>query len=192
MALETSILTSTKKLLNIAEADESFDPDIMTHINAALSTLNDIGIGPSDGFFIEDATPNWEDLALPANQLSYVKNYIQLHVRLLFDPPSLSFVIESLKDQRDEYLIRLSYIRENLLQDSDETEEESDNSASGTQSSPSSIWIMAHDLGFNPAGFRFTTLDELTELEPESITYVSVNVALAIWPDPIAGKWVVS
>jgi uncharacterized protein YabN with tetrapyrrole methylase and pyrophosphatase domain len=56
-----SILTSTKKILGIAQSDTSFDVDIVIHINSVFSVLQQLGVGPSSGFSIVDATANWED-----------------------------------------------------------------------------------------------------------------------------------
>ena len=51
-----SILTSIKKLLGIAEEYEHFDPDIVMYINSAFSVLTQLGVGPEEGFRIEDAS----------------------------------------------------------------------------------------------------------------------------------------
>jgi hypothetical protein len=111
--LATSVLTNVKKLVGLAEADTSFDLDIVTHINSIFSVLTQLGIGPADGFMIEDATPTWEDfLGGDSKTLNAVKTYMYLRVRLLFDPPSTSFVIESLNKQIEELEVRMSIVRE--------------------------------------------------------------------------------
>ena len=56
-----SILESIKKLLGIAEEDTDFDTDIVIHINSVLMILNQLGIGPSDGFWIKDNSAVWKD-----------------------------------------------------------------------------------------------------------------------------------
>lgn len=107
-----SILISVKKILGIAEDDTSFDVDIVLHINTVFSILNQIGIGPTDGFMIEDSTSTWDTFMGPDKRLSPVKTYIYLRVRLLFDPPNTSFVIESMNKQVAELEWRLNVIRE--------------------------------------------------------------------------------
>lgn len=192
--MEDSILKSTKKILGLAEDYTPFDLDILTHINSAFSILVQIGL-PIDGFFVEDDVLKWSDLALPQDQLGLVRTYVCLKVRSLFDPPATSFLINSIKEQTDEYLVRLSYMREALIPlgpDTSSQGEEDVLSANGVQSTPLQIWILDYDLGYEPAGFRFTTLDEQTELEPAEITYVNGNRTLVTWPEPIAGKWWVS
>lgn len=83
-----SILTSIKKLLGIAEEYEDFDPDIIMHINSALLILNQIGVGPAEGFIIEDETSTWTDYLGEATNLEAVKTYVHHKVRLMFDPPT--------------------------------------------------------------------------------------------------------
>jgi hypothetical protein len=107
-----SILTSTKKILNLAEDYTIFDEDIITHINSTFSILNEIAIGPDGGFMIEDASSTWEEIGLPQNQLTLVRTYMFLKVRSLFDPPTTSYLIEAVNKQIQEYEYRLSYIRE--------------------------------------------------------------------------------
>ena len=94
--METSILTSIKKLLGIAEDYAEFDEDIMTHINSVFLNLTQLGVGPEEGFMIEDDTAEWEDFINDSVQLQAVKTYVYLKVKLLFDPPLSSSVTESI------------------------------------------------------------------------------------------------
>lgn len=113
--MDISILNNVKKILGSPSDYTAFDLDIIIHINAALSSLNQLGIIPDPGFAIEDAIATWDDLALPLNQLSMVKTYVYLKVRLLFDPPTTSFLLEATKQQLEEFETRLHYARENLI-----------------------------------------------------------------------------
>ena len=90
-----SILTSIKKLLGIMSDYTNFDDDIMIHINTAFAMLNQLGVGPEGGFMIVDANSRWEDYTTEKN-LNMVKTYIYLKVRLLFDPPTSTALIESI------------------------------------------------------------------------------------------------
>lgn len=93
--METSILTSIKKMLGIAEDYTEFDEDIITHINSVFLNLTQLGVGPEEGFMIEDDTAVWEDFIDGSIRLQAVKTYIYLKVKLLFDPPLSSSVTES-------------------------------------------------------------------------------------------------
>lgn len=114
--MEQSILKSTKQVLHIAEDDDSFDLNVITHINAAFSTLNDLGVGPDDGFAIESDEEEWADF-LPDDkvQLGQVKTLILLSVRLAFDPPQTAFLLEASQRQLAEATSRISIRRENKM-----------------------------------------------------------------------------
>ncbi len=89
--------------------------DIITHINAIFSVLNQLGIGPDEGFFIGGDDEKWEDFQIPDIQLNLVKTYLYLRVRMLFDPPGTSYLIEAMNNQIKEYEWRLSSLREALI-----------------------------------------------------------------------------
>lgn len=113
--MTTSILDSTKKALGIASDYDVFDPDIIMHINSVFSTLNQLGIGPAEGFAIEDATPTWDTFLNGDSRLNSIKTYVYLRVRLLFDPPTTSYLISALNEEVDELTWRLSAHRETEL-----------------------------------------------------------------------------
>ena len=103
-----SILTSIKKLLGIDEDYTQFDSDIIMHINSVFLNLTQLGVGPSEGFQIEDDLDTWEDFIGDSNQLQAVKSYVYLKVKLLFDPPLSSSVIESMNRMITELEWRLN------------------------------------------------------------------------------------
>lgn len=110
--MEQSILTSVKKNLGIDAAYTAFDLDILTHINSAFSTLNQLGIGPEDGLTIESATTTWAAFVGSDAKLNSVRTYVYLKVRLLFDPPTTSYLIEAFERQIRELEWRLNSYRE--------------------------------------------------------------------------------
>lgn len=91
-----SVLTSIKKMLGIVEEYTHFDADLIIHINSVLSILNQIGVGPSEGFSIKDKNDIWEDFITEDSRLELVKSYTYMKVKILFDPPLISAVIESM------------------------------------------------------------------------------------------------
>lgn len=96
-----SILTSIKKLLGPEETYDHFDPDIILHINSVFSDLALIGVGPSEGFSIEDKSSTWNEFLGEFPQpdlLNNVKTYMYLKVKLVFDPPSNSSVLKSYEE----------------------------------------------------------------------------------------------
>lgn len=97
--MDESILNTTKKLLGLEPDLTCFDQDILVHINAVLSALTQMGVGPEDGFVIEDATATYEDyLGEEAKNYQDVKTYIYYKVRLGFDPPASSTITNSIND----------------------------------------------------------------------------------------------
>lgn len=110
--MNDSILDSTKKVLGIPSDYDVFDQDVIMHINSALGTLSQLGIGPIAGFMIEDATIEWTAFLGNDPRLNPVKSYVYLRVRLLFDPPATSFTIDAIKGQIQELEWRLNAHRE--------------------------------------------------------------------------------
>jgi len=106
--MENSILTSIKKLLGIEEAYLHFDPDIIIHINSAFFNLNQLGVGPTTGFRIQDAEAKWVDFVGERLDLESIKSYIYLKTRLVFDPPQMGYLVDAIKDQIKELEWRLN------------------------------------------------------------------------------------
>lgn len=109
-----NILTSIKKLLGIAEEYTQFDEDIIMHINTTFLNLTQLGVGPKEGFFIVDDGALWTDFIQneEIGQINAVKTYVYLKVKLLFDPPLSSAVIESTNNMISELEWRLNVAAE--------------------------------------------------------------------------------
>lgn len=113
--MENSILTSTKKVLGLSAEYTAFDQDIITHINSTFSILNQFGVGPIEGFGIEDAAAEWADFVVDPKLERMVRTYMFLKVRMLFDPPGTSFLISAMNDQIQEHEHRLIIFIEDLV-----------------------------------------------------------------------------
>lgn len=92
-----SILASIKDRIGVADGDKSFDTDVIDLINSAFADLHDIGVGPSEGFIIEDTTAEWTDFVEDIHVLSSVKDFVYLTVKLTFDPPTQSALLASME-----------------------------------------------------------------------------------------------
>ena len=103
-----SILTSIKKIIGITEEYEHFDPEIIMHINSVFMILTQLGVGPSEGFSIHDSSTTWDQFIPNGKNLEAVKSYIGLKVKLLFDPPSSSAVMEAMNRSISEFEWRLN------------------------------------------------------------------------------------
>ena len=95
--VESSILNSIKKLLGIDQKYTQFDTDIIMHINSVFMVLNQLGVGPANGFRITGPDQKWEDYITDNDNLDAVKTYIHLKVKVVFDPPLNSTVMEAHK-----------------------------------------------------------------------------------------------
>lgn len=107
-----SILTSIKKLLGIDENYTNFDSDLIMHINSVFMILNQLGVGPPNPFVIQDKLSTWSDFIDEDDEqyekLEIVKSYMYLKVKLLFDPPLSSAVMESSNRMINEFEWRLN------------------------------------------------------------------------------------
>lgn len=106
--MEDSILTSTKNVLGLDGSYEAFDQEILTFINTAFSTLQQLGVGPTVGFSITNKETKWNAYLTDQNLLGLVKTYVYLVVRLMFDPPTTSYLIEATDNQKKEYEWRIN------------------------------------------------------------------------------------
>lgn len=119
--MKSIILTSIKKMLGIAEEYTHFDSDLIMHINSVLSILTQIGVGPSNGFSIQDDSTEWSQFIPDSDikKLGFVKSYVGLKVKLLFDPPTNSSVMEAMNKMIGELEFRLNVESDNLASGGD-------------------------------------------------------------------------
>ena len=113
--MDDSILNSVKKLLGIDSDYKAFDLDIITHINSVFSVLQQLGIGPEQGFMIEDDSKEWSSFLQNDLRLNNVKTYMCIKVKMLFDPPATSFHASALQEQAKELEWRMNVYRESYL-----------------------------------------------------------------------------
>lgn len=107
--MENGILTSVKKLLGIAEEYKHFDEDIIVHINSVFMILTQLGVGTSMGFSIHDESAVWTDfIGEDDKNFQSVKTYVYMKVKLIFDPPLSSAVLESMNRTISELEWRLN------------------------------------------------------------------------------------
>lgn len=112
--MNESILNCIKKLLGIDSDVDHFDVDVITHINSAFSTLNQLGVGPSSGFSISDNSKTWDQFISSEDaNFNLVKDYVFKKVKQSFDPPTSSIVSEALNRSIAELEWRLNCNYEN-------------------------------------------------------------------------------
>lgn len=104
-----SILLTVKKMLGIAEEYVAFDIDLIVNINSVFLTLNQLGVGPESPYHITGSKETWQSfLDDQRENLAGVETYVYLKTRLLFDPPTNSFLVDAMQKQCDELEWRLN------------------------------------------------------------------------------------
>ena len=112
-----NILSSIKKLLGIPTEETAFDSDIIMHINSVFMILNQLGIGPTEGFTISDDYALWSDFIPDGQNIELVKSYMYMKVRLMFDPPSSSAVLSAMEKSISEFEWRLNVQAETKMEE---------------------------------------------------------------------------
>lgn len=108
----TSILDDLKKVAGMDAGYTAFDQDLMMTINSEFAVLNQVGVGPAERFMITDNTAEWDDFLENEMRLNMVKTYLSLKVRLIFDPPTTSYLIAAYEKQSEMFLWRIREFRE--------------------------------------------------------------------------------
>lgn len=112
-----SILKSIKKLLGVDPTMDMFDLDICMNINSALANLNQIGLGPYDGFYVNGPEDKWSDFLGVNNMhvLQNAKQYVYIWVKRVFDPPGATNHLTALDNTIKELEWRISTGREEII-----------------------------------------------------------------------------
>lgn len=105
--MNDSILLEIKKKLGSMNDYAAFDTDIVISINTSLMVLNQLGVGKQN-YRVRDETQTWSEFLEGREDLEGVKDYIFLKVKLKFDPPNSSFVIQAMKEEIQELEWRLN------------------------------------------------------------------------------------
>ena len=106
--MQDSILMTIRKLVCGNPYTDHFDTDLLVHINACFSILNQLGVGPENGFVVTDETQSWSSYIADNYILNMVKTYVTLKVKKIFDPPLTSSVLEAMDKEISQLEWRLN------------------------------------------------------------------------------------
>ena len=106
--MQDSILMTIRKLVCGNPYADHFDTDLLVHINACFSVLNQLGVGPENGFVVTDETQSWSSYIADNYILNMVKTYVTLKVKKIFDPPLTSSVLEAMDKEISQLEWRLN------------------------------------------------------------------------------------
>ena len=153
--MNESILATIKKMLGLDINYDAFDTDIIVFINTAMMTLQQIGVGPTSGFTVNGVAQTWADFLPSDTMLEGVKSYLFLCVKMVFDPPSTSFVMEAMKQQKEELEWRLREQAEFFPGDgSRKGYWESRDPITGDETEPENAYQMNTDIPVSDGAFR--------------------------------------
>jgi len=97
--MNDNILESVKRINNVAKDDKSFDSELIMYINSALMTIMQEWYGMDQAIFLEDGTETWDEVVGESTDFEAVKQLVGLKVKLAFDPPTNSSLLQSINDQ---------------------------------------------------------------------------------------------
>ena len=103
-----SILDSVKDKIAGGHIHEHFDQEIIDAINAVFVDFRQLGIGPEEGFVVRDDTQTWADFLgeqLPLKES--IRTLTALKVRVIFDPPASSAIMDAINKTTDRLEWRL-------------------------------------------------------------------------------------
>jgi hypothetical protein len=115
-----SILQTTKTQLGLTADYTPFDAELIIFINSVLATLNELGVGPGGGMSIAGYDETWDDFLTGVGEttatplLNSVKTYTYLRVRMLFDPPSVGYLVTAYEKMIDEQTWRIMVVKDNI------------------------------------------------------------------------------
>ena len=115
--LSNSILVSMKQTMwpDVEEGTNMpFDAELIMHINSIFTDLYQLGIGPESPYQITGETETWTDFFSDIDKVNDVKSYMYLRLRLLFDPPQNSFLVQSYEKQIEKMEWRLTVSSDEL------------------------------------------------------------------------------
>ena len=104
-----SILDTIKKMLGYdVTADPQFDPTILVLINSAFSELSEIGVLSDSSYRVTSRVNTWSEAFGGRTDVDMIQTFVYLYVRIIFDPPSSSFVLNALNEEKKRIEWRIS------------------------------------------------------------------------------------
>lgn len=113
--MSTSILSDTKRVLGLDEEYTPFDAELILHINAVLADMHQLGFGPEGGYEITSKTDTWTPLTSDDPRYNSVKSLVYLKVRMLYDPPTLGYVVTAYEKMIEKAEWRVNVAREDIV-----------------------------------------------------------------------------
>nr|DAO45766.1 MAG TPA: hypothetical protein [Caudoviricetes sp.] len=111
--MSNSILETVRRGCQIDQDCDDFDLDLLPLINSVFSKLSQLKVGPEGGYEVTGVKEKWSDYLADKNLLGYIKEYVCKSVRVRFDPPASSTILEAFKDEIKELEWNIIFYLEN-------------------------------------------------------------------------------
>lgn len=108
------ILTDIKKMLGLYEEDTSFDLVVLTHINAVFSIIKQIANFKLPDILVDETT-TWDNMLNGRTDIGYISTYMNIKIKMIFDPPTSSAAAESFNAVIRELEFRISMEKEVII-----------------------------------------------------------------------------
>lgn len=105
---EETILNVIKNFIGISTSDPHFDDEILMHINLIIAELAIVGTTDKVSICSKDTV--WTDYLVKEVDIASIQTLIGMKVKMVFDPPANSFLVESYNKQIDkmEWLLTIN------------------------------------------------------------------------------------
>lgn len=107
-----TILEDIRHAIGLGDEHTFFDSDLIMHINSTFDVIHQLGAGPITGFTIQNGTETWDDYFAGHETIEFIKTYVYISTKLVFDPPQNSFLVKALEDKQKEYEWRINVAAE--------------------------------------------------------------------------------
>lgn len=107
MAEESSILKTIRPCVGIPNDYSVFDTELIADINSVFAVLHQLGVGASP-FKITGEDETWDSYMAPSDNLEEIKTYMRDRVKLMFDPPMNSFLVDVIQKRIAEFEWRIN------------------------------------------------------------------------------------
>lgn len=100
-----TVLEDVRKVIGGDMIDPHFDQELCMHINSVLVGLRQIGV--KTGTNIVNDETLWSELVPNIIDVESIKTWLGLKVRLIFDPPTSSYVSSAIEENLRELEFRI-------------------------------------------------------------------------------------
>lgn len=115
-AVANSIIDDTKLALGVPVENTEFDPEIIMHINAVIAEIIQLGVGNQElGYAVVNSSDTWDELIADEKRLNHVKSLMYLKVKMLFDPPTIGYVLTSMEKMIEQAQWRVMVAQDDII-----------------------------------------------------------------------------